>query len=96
MNAPFDHFSRHASRGSARVIETWHMVSRQPSWVLRAVAITFLLVFAVPIVLLAVIAAAAAAVVFLLLAGAYMLFEKLRKTVRGDGRSNVRVIQRRQ
>jgi hypothetical protein len=96
MNEPFEQFSRHAAAGSARVVQTWRVASAQPSWVLRAAVITFLLVFAVPIVLLVVAAALAGMVVFLLLAGMYMLFEKARRAVRGDGRRNVRVIERRQ
>ncbi len=77
-------------------METWQVVSRQPSWVLRAALITFLLVFAVPIVLLVLVAGIAAAAVFLVVAGFYRVFERLRSVVRGDGRKNVRVIQRRQ
>lgn len=96
MPDPFQQFGQYAGKGQARVVETWRMVARQPSWVVRAAIIVFVLVFAVPILLLALVAIIAAAVVFFVLGGGYVLYMKARAAIRGDGRKNVKVIVRRE
>ncbi|MHC4612051.1 MAG: hypothetical protein ACYTAU_00540 [Planctomycetota bacterium] len=86
-----------------RVLETaardrfaggWRMAAAQPNWIVRTAAVVFLLVLVLPIALLVVLAAAAAAVVFGGLALGRGAVERVRRRLRGEGRSNVRVIQR--
>jgi len=105
MNHDFNNFGQSFSSRAARVQQTWYAVQRQPSWVVKAAVITFVLVFVVPIAVLVMIAVAAAVMVFALLAGFYMLTAKVRRWLgghaggglarpRNDGRENVRVIRR--
>jgi len=77
-----------------RVAEGWRMAASQPNWFIKAVAVVFLAVVVLPLLLLVGIMALAMTLVFgglVLLKGAV---EKVRRLVRGDGRSNVRVIRR--
>lgn len=80
-------------------------VERQPSWVIKFTAIAAVLVIVVPLVLLTFAALLVAAVVFTFLAlvmrglavlGSIFNFSNPddAPTYRGDGRENVRVIQR--
>ena len=96
MSDPFQQFSQYASKGQARVVETWRLAARQPSWVTRAAIVAFILIFALPILLLAMVAIIAAAAVFLALTGIYVLYARARGLFVGDGRKNVRVIVRRE
>ena len=70
------------------------MAASQPNWIIRTVAVVFLAVMVLPLLLLVGLAALAAMLVF----GGLVLFkgavERTRRLVRGDGRSNVRVIRR--
>ena len=67
----------------------------QPSWIVRLAVIAFLLVVAVPLFALIVLAALAAAVVGGVLLLANAITTKVRGLFQTDGRSNVRVIRRR-
>jgi hypothetical protein len=72
------------------------MVQRQPSWVSRIALLAFLVLVALPIVLLVVAAFFLATLLFAILAGANAVLNAFRGVLpRSDGRENVRVIQRR-
>ncbi|MHC4217782.1 MAG: hypothetical protein ACYSU7_04920 [Planctomycetota bacterium] len=77
-----------------RLAGEWRRAASQPNWIVRAAMMVLLLVVALPILLLVGLAAVVAIIVVgglaLIRAGA----AKLRRLVRGDGRSNVRVIRR--
>lgn len=83
----------------------WYaQVERQPNWVIKLAVIAAVLVFVVPLVLLTLAALVVAAAVFMVLAlvmrglaVARSLFDFRgpdAPTYRGDGRENVRVIER--
>ena len=78
-----------------RVGTTWQTIQRQPSWILRAVAIVFFLVILLPILLLLLLAFLAAFALFAVLAAANRVIGVFRPRERfDDGRENVRVIRR--
>ena len=67
----------------------------QPNWVVRAAMVAFIIVIAVPILLLVGIALIAATLVFGVLALINSIIRRIRGDgVRNDGRENVRVIRR--
>jgi len=92
--------------GAGGVARTVRFVGRQPGWVSRTALTTILLVIAVPVFLLLLLAAAAGIVVFLALSAVLWVGGVLRGLtggstgsgggglLRGDGRSNVRVVRR--
>ncbi len=77
-----------------RLAGGWRMAASQPNWIIRTAAVVFLLVLVLPLLLLVGLAAVAAALVFGGLALLKGTVERVRRRVRGDGRSNVRVIRR--
>ncbi|MBM44152.1 MAG: hypothetical protein CMJ36_03945 [Phycisphaerae bacterium] len=83
------------SPGSARAAEAFRRINQQPSWVMKAAALAFLIVFGLPILLLLVLAAIAASVVFAIL-GLFNALVGGAKSRRGPEakRRNVRVINR--
>ena len=90
-------FSNFTTPGAQRATAIWQTAASQPSWISRAVLVTFLLVIGIPIFLLVLLALLVATVVFALLWGANALMTKMRGVLpRRDGRQNVRVIQRNQ
>lgn len=67
----------------------------QPNWAVRAAIMTFLLLVALPILLLLFVAGLAAVAVFSILAGANWVLSRLKgNQPPRDGRRNVRVIDR--
>jgi hypothetical protein len=77
-----------------RVAEGWRMAAAQPNWFIRTAAIVFLAVLVLPVLLLVGLVALAMMLVFGGLALLKGAVGKVRRLVRGDGRSNVRVIRR--
>jgi hypothetical protein len=77
-----------------RVTEGWRTAASQPNWITKAAAIVFLAVVVLPLLLLVGLVALAMTLVFGGLALLKRTVEKVRRLVRGDGRSNVRVIRR--
>ncbi|MHC4208080.1 MAG: hypothetical protein ACYTE6_12290 [Planctomycetota bacterium] len=77
-----------------RVTERWRTAASQPNWIIKAAAIVFLAVVVLPLLLLVGIVALAMTLVFGGLALLKGAVGKVRRLVRGDGRSNVRVIRR--
>jgi hypothetical protein len=72
------------------------MVQRQPNWVSRLALMCFLVLVALPIVLLVLAAFFVAMLLFGVLAGVNVVLNAVRGVLpRSDGRENVRVIQRR-
>lgn len=81
--------------GTNRAQQAWRVAARQPGWITRLTALTFLIVIGVPILLLLLLALVASAIIF----GVLVFFNGLMMRLRGvtpkrDGRRNVRVIQR--
>ncbi|MHC4901353.1 MAG: hypothetical protein ACYTGD_06800, partial [Planctomycetota bacterium] len=72
----------------------WQRAASQPNWIVRAVMLAVLLVVVLPLLLLVGLVGLGAVVVFGGLALGKAAVERLRRRVRGDGRSNVRVIRR--
>lgn len=86
-------FSQHAQRAA----HGYRAVQAQPNWVTRIALLTFVIVIGVPIAILVLFALFAAVAVFFVLALFATLVAKVRGSFPGDdGRSNVRVIQRRE
>ncbi len=83
------------SAGQQRAAAAWQAINRQPSWLVKAVALVFVLVIGLPILLLAILAFLIATLFFTILWGVnrLVLAVKGRLPVR-DGRENVRVIRR--
>jgi len=78
-----------------RAVRGYRWLTSQPSWVVRLVLLTFVLVVGLPLLLLAVVAVIAATIVFTGLALINAGVAKLRGFLpKRDGRSNVRVINR--
>lgn len=77
-----------------RVAEGWRVASSQPNWLVRTAAIVFLAVVIVPLLLLVGLVALGAVVFLAGLALVKRAVVRMRQRVRGDGRSNVRVIER--
>ena len=91
----FVDFSSGIGPGGRRVVNAWQAVHRQPSWIVRLTLTVFLLVIAVPILLLVIIAALVASVAFT----AFWSVNRIQRALRGErpdarGRENVRVIRR--
>ena len=72
----------------------YRWAAARPSWVTRFALLTFLFVVAFPLALLIGLAVLAAVVVFGGLAFLSAAVNSVRRLFRGDGRSNVRVIER--
>jgi hypothetical protein len=83
-----DSFSRDRLAGE------WRRAASQPNWIVRTAMLVFLLVVALPVLLLVGLAALAGIIVFAGLALINATAAKVRRLVRGGGRSNVRVIRR--
>jgi uncharacterized membrane protein HdeD (DUF308 family) len=82
--------------GGPRVVRTaWHTVQSQPSWIVRATTMAFLIIVGIPILLVVLLALFVSTVVFLVLAGCARLIGGVRRVLPADdGRENVRVIRR--
>jgi hypothetical protein len=92
----FIRISQAAEEGSHRAGSAWRMVRSQPSWIHRWVATLFLLVLALPIVLIALLALFGAALLFIILVIVNTILRAFRNVMpRRDGRKNVKVIERR-
>jgi predicted PurR-regulated permease PerM len=84
-----------AQRGSQHAGEAWQTVNRQPSWVVKAAALAFILVIGLPILFLVLLAMFVAVTLFFALAAVHKLIAGVRGVLpQRDGRKNVRVIQR--
>lgn len=77
-----------------RLAAEWRRAASRPNWIVRAVMLAVLLVVVVPLLLLVGLVALGAIVVFGGIALGKRAVERVRHRVRGDGRSNVRVIRR--
>ena len=77
-----------------RLADGWQRAASQPNWIIRALMLVVLLVVVLPLLLLVGFVALAAILVFGGLALFKRTVERVRQRVRGDGRSNVRVIHR--
>lgn len=87
--------SNAADGGADRTERLYHFVSHQPSWITRLALMAFLIVIALPIVLLLLLAFAAAVVIFAVLTIAKAILNAGRGVLtRSDGRENVRIIRR--
>jgi len=87
--------------GRHRVVGSWQQrIARQPGWVFRAAAAATILVFFVPLALLALAAVVAGAFVFMVLGAIAAMIQLLSAAIggtsggSGDQRVNVRVIHR--
>ncbi|MHC4710170.1 MAG: hypothetical protein ACYTA3_07050 [Planctomycetota bacterium] len=77
-----------------RLADGWQRAASQPNWIVRALMLVILLVVVLPLLLLAGFVAMGAILVIGGVALGRAAVEKVRRRVRGDGRSNVRVIRR--
>lgn len=84
--------------GGQRVANAYRFVSSQPSWLSRTALLVFLLVVGLPLFLLFLFALLLALAAFIVLAGANALIQSVKRLFGGgnEGRSNVRVITRRE
>jgi hypothetical protein len=77
-----------------RLADGWQRAASQPNWIVRALMLVVLLVVVLPLLLLVGFVAMGAILVLGGVALGRAAVEKVRRRVRGDGRSNVRVIRR--
>ncbi|MEM7227706.1 MAG: hypothetical protein AAF432_02720 [Planctomycetota bacterium] len=85
-----------ATDGASQARQAWAVAQRQPSWVTKVAAVTFMLVIALPLLLLLVLAIAMAVVVFIVLGLVAAVVRGVRGVLpRQDGRENV-VVRRRE
>jgi len=77
-----------------RLADGWQRAASQPNWIVRVLMLVVLLVVVLPLLLLVGFVAMGAILVVGGLALGRAAVEKVRRRVRGDGRSNVRVIRR--
>ena len=86
------------TRQRDRWVGGYRWAASQPGWIMRFTLVAFLLIVAVPLLALLILAVVAAVVLGGVLgvtnAVVSLARGKLRRLVRTDGRSNVRVIQR--
>jgi len=87
-------FSILTAEGANRVGTVFHTLRSQPGWITRLALLTVFIIIGLPIVLLVMIALLAGIFVFGLLAAINILIWRIRARLTGDGRQNVRVIQR--
>jgi hypothetical protein len=74
---------------------TVRMIRAQPNWLVRLLAVIFVIVVVLPLTLLMIVVVLVAAVVIACLVGIRALVNRLRGLLpRHDGRSNVRVVRR--
>jgi uncharacterized membrane protein len=84
-----------ATDGAARAQQAWSVAHRQPSWVTRIAAITFLLVIAIPVLILFFAAVIMAVGVFIILGIVAWILRAVRGILPNrDGRENV-IVRRR-
>jgi hypothetical protein len=82
-----------ATGGARHAGVAWNAARRQPSWLMTVTATVFMLVVALPIILLFVLALVAATIVFAALWGVNRIAAAMRSVLpRRDGRRNVRVL----
>ncbi len=83
--------------GGQRVANAYRFVASQPSWLSRTALLVFLLVIGLPLFLLFLFAMVLAVAAFFVLAGAHAVVQSVKRLFGGgnSGRSNVRVITRR-
>jgi hypothetical protein len=77
-----------------RLADEWRRATSQPNWFLRVVLLALFLFVVVPLLLIVGLIALGAIVLIGALALIRVGLERLRRRVRGDGRSNVRVMRR--
>ena len=77
-----------------RLADGWQRAAAQPNWIVKALMLVVLLVVVLPLLLLVGFVAMGAILVLGGLALGRAAVENVRRRVRGDGRSNVRVIRR--
>ena len=81
------------TEGARHAGDAWNAARRQPIWLMTVTETVFLLVIALPIILLFLLALVAATVVFAALWGVNRLAAAIRGVLpRRDGRQNVRVL----
>jgi hypothetical protein len=84
-----------AGPGAQRATQAWQTINTQPSWIVKAATLVFLLVVGIPILLLVLLALILATAVFAVLWGVNRVLAGFRGVLpRNDGRENVRVIRR--
>ena len=84
-----------AGPGAQRASQAWQAINTQPSWIVKATTLAFLLVVGIPVLLLVLVALIVAAALFTVLWGVNRLITAFRGALpRDDGRENVRVIRR--
>jgi len=88
---------RHAAEhGQQRAGAAWRVMQSQPHWVYRWVGTLFLLILALPILVIALLALFGAVVLFIILVIVNAILRAFRAVLpRRDGRKNVKVIVRR-
>ena len=95
MNNKMPPFTMFTTPGAQRVGAAWRTAAAQPSWMSRAVLLTFILVIGIPIFLLVSVALIAASLVFSVLWGFNYLMIKVKGALpHNDGREGVKVIRR--
>ena len=88
-------FGSFINEGAQRAGATYRYAARQPSWIMRAVTMTVLLIIAIPIFLLVMFALLCGAIVFAVLYGVHAIASGIRNLFPGsDGRENVRIVRR--
>lgn len=86
-----------SQEGTRRASAAWSAARAQPSWVTRAVVVTFLVVIGIPFLILFMLAVLAAGIVFGILSLVSSLFglrSRVGQRDDNEGRENVRVIRR--
>ncbi len=80
---------------TVRAQQAWSVAQRQPSWVTKVAAVTFLLVIAIPVLMLFFAAVIIALAVFLVLGIVAWIMRSVRGLMpKRDGRENV-IVRRR-
>jgi hypothetical protein len=77
-----------------RLADGWQRAASQPNRVVRALMLAILLIVVLPLLLLVGLVGLGAILVLGVLALCKRTVERVRQRLRGDGRSNVRVIRR--
>jgi len=87
--------AQYANQGQQRATAAWQRINTQPSWIVKATALAFILVVGVPIVLLILLALVVASVLFAILWGVNQIILGFKGFLpEREGRKNVRVIRR--
>ena len=92
---PFSDVQQLFARSVRYFIARLQRLRSQPSWITRAATMAFVIVIAIPIILLVMFALLVGVFVFAVLAALNLLLTRISPRLpRRDGRENVRVIRR--